>query len=125
MDRFYKTANSDRYSILKEYAQKNRNNPTVAEAFMWKQIQGKRLGVKFLRQHAILDFIADFVCISKKLIIEIDGEYHLTELQQQEDTKRSDRLESMGYTIIRFTNEQVLYDTKNVVNKIKQIINNN
>ena len=85
MDRFFKTTCPDRYGVLKEFAKENRGNPTMAEVVMWKQLKGKKLGVKFLRQHAILDFIVDFVCLEKKLVIEVDGEYHLTEEQKKED----------------------------------------
>ena len=92
----------------------------MAEAVMWKQLKGKNLGVKFLRQHAILDFIVDFVCLEKKLIIEVDGEYHFTEDQKREDEMRSKRLQEMGYHVLRFKNEEVLYETDCVINIIQK-----
>ena len=120
MDRFFKTTCPDRYGVLKEFAKENRGNPTMAEVVMWKQLKGKKLGVKFLRQHAILDFIVDFVCLEKKLVIEVDGEYHLTEEQKKEDEMRSQRLKGMGYHVLRFKNEDVLYKTDCVINIIQK-----
>lgn len=118
----YETASSDRYHQLKELAKKNRNNPTMAERFLWKQLKGCALGVKFQRQHIVYDYIADFICIEKKLIIEVDGEYHFTEEQKQYDDARTDVLTSFGYKIIRFTNNEVLYKTLEVIQTIKQSI---
>ena len=120
MDRFFKTTCPDRYGVLKEFAKENRGNPTMAEVVMWKQLKGKNLGVKFLRQHAILDFIMDFVCLEKKLVIEVDGEYHFTEDQKREDEMRSKRLQEMGYHVLRFKNEEVLYKTDCVINIIQK-----
>ena len=94
----------------------------MAEVVMWKQLKGKNLGVKFLRQHAILDFIVDFVCLEKKLVIEVDGEYHLTEEQKKEDEMRSQRLKGMGYHVLRFKNEDVLYETDHTIHIIQQNI---
>ena len=94
----------------------------MAEVVMWKQLKGKNLGVKFLRQHAILDFIVDFVCLEKKLVIEVDGEYHLTEEQKKEDEMRSKRLQEMGYHVLRFKNEEVLYETDHTIHIIRQNI---
>ena len=122
MDRFFKTANADRYMILKCNANKNRNEPTIAEAFLWKQLKGKRLGVKFLRQVPILDFIADFACLEQKIIIEVDGEYHMTADQQKDDQARSARLQKMGFKVIRFTNQEVLYETSKIIGVITQTI---
>ena len=92
----------------------------MAEVVMWKQLKGKNLGVKFLRQHAILDFIVDFVCLEKKLVIEVDGEYHFTEDQKREDEMRCKRLQEMGYHVLRFKNEEVLYKTDCVINIIQK-----
>jgi len=116
----YKTACPDRYDILKDLARKNRNYPTLAESLLWKYLKGKALGVKFLRQHPVLDFIPDFVCIEKGLIVEVDGGYHTEQPQMREDEIRTKRLSAMGYKVIRFTNEEVLNDTDSVIDKIKK-----
>ena len=66
----YKTASSDRYELLKEFARENRKNPTMAEQVLWAHLRNNILGVRFLRQHIIGDYIADFV-IDNSVIIEL------------------------------------------------------
>ena len=68
-------------------------------------------------------YIADFVCLEKKIIIEIDGGYHFTDNQIVKDEDRTDILESFGFKVIRFTNEEVLFNTNNVILEIKRTIN--
>ncbi len=101
-----------------EHAKESRKNPTEAEAFLWEQIRNKKLGYKFRQQHLIEDYIVDFVCLSKGLVIEVDGGYHFTPEQMQLDEERTLRLNQKGYEVIRFTNEQVLNDTQQVLQKI-------
>ncbi len=115
---FFKTASPDRYTILKRFAKENRSHPTEAERMMWKLLSGMNLGVRFRRQHIINDYIADFTCLEKKLIIEVDGAYHFTDEQLGEDAYRTEILERYGFKVIRFKNDNVLYDTANVLNTI-------
>ena len=77
--------------------------------------------MRFRRQHIIGDYIVDFICLKQKLIIEIDGGYHQETTQQTEDKTRQNWLESMGYKILRFTNEDIFHDIESVIS----IINNN
>ena len=121
MDDFHR-ANPDWYPLLKEHARRMRNNPTEAETFLWKQLKAQGLGVAFKRQCIILDFIADFYCPSANLIIEVDGGYHLQEEQQQLDKEREERLQAKGYNILRFTNEQVLFDIDKVLKDITEFL---
>lgn len=123
-DEYYATASTDRYQVLKEYARKNRVATTDAEAILWEYLRAGRMGVKFRRQHPVLDFIADFICLSERLIIEVDGGYHNTEYQLEKDEIRDDRLHSMSYRILRYTNEQVIYETETVLEDIKYNIKN-
>lgn len=116
------TASVDRYSLLKDFAKRQRNNPTLAESFLWAQLKGGHLGVKFQRQHIIYDYIADFVCLEESIIVEVDGGYHFVGDQILKDTERTEFLESLGFKVIRFTNEEVLYDTNNVTNRIKKFL---
>ena len=74
--------------------------------------------MKFLRQHVIGDFIVDFVSRSGGLIIEVDGGYHSEPRQQENDKLREEDLERMRYHIIRFDNEEVLYETEKVIEQI-------
>ena len=115
----YKTASPDRYGLLKMYARENRKNATTAEAVLWEYLRDNAVGVKILRQHVIGDYIVDFVSHHSGLVIEVDGAYHLEPRQQEDDKLREQNLERMGYHVIRFTNEEVLYDTENVIEQIE------
>ena len=119
----YKTASPDRYELLKAYARKNRKNATLAESVLWEHIRDNALGVKFLRQHVIGDYIADFLSRKGNLIIEVDGGYHAERQQQEDDILREHDLERMGYHIIRFSNEEVLYDIDKVIEQIEHYFN--
>lgn len=119
----YETADASLYKVLQERALQHRNYPTQAEAVLWEYLRGNRLGAKFRRQHLIGQYIPDFVCLSKQLIIEVDGGYHFIGDQIISDEQRTAHLESFGYHVIRFTNEEVLADTQNVLQKIRHIMN--
>ena len=123
MVRNFQTASCDRYGLLKEFAKKNRQNPTDAELFLWKHIKGKSLGVDFKRQHVIYDYIADFACLDKMLVIEVDGGYHFKDELIEYDAYRTECLEQYGYKVIRFKNENVLMDINNVIKEIKKELN--
>lgn len=119
----YETADASLYKVLQQRALQHRNYPTQAEAVLWEYLKGNRLGAKFRRQHLIGQYIPDFVCLSKQLIIEVDGGYHFIGDQPSSDEQRTAYLESFGYHVIRFTNEEVLTDTQNVLQKIRHIMN--
>ncbi len=115
----YKTADLLNYDILKQNARENRHNMTEAESALWRYIRSEQLGYKFLRQHVIGDYIVDFLCRETNLIIEIDGEYHLEGEQQQLDLIRTQWLEERGYKVIRFTNDDVLFNIDKTIEIIK------
>ena len=119
----YNTASPDRYLLLKDFAQTNKRFPTDAEKLLWEHIRSRRLSFKFNRQHIIGDHIVDFVCIEKKLVIEVDGGYHPEYEQMGKDELRTERLNTMGFSVIRFSNEEVLRDLFGVINKIKNKLN--
>ena len=77
------------------------------------------MGVDFLRQHIVGDYIADFASRHGGLIIEVDGGYHSEPRQQIDDRLREEDLEQMGYHVIRFTNEEVIYETEYVTEQIR------
>jgi very-short-patch-repair endonuclease len=118
----YKTASPDRYGLLKGYARENRKNATLAESVLWEHLRKNSFGQKFLRQHIIGDYIVDFFFRKSRVIVEIDGGYHFAAEQQKADTLRTECLEVQGYKVVRFTNEQVLCDTNNVINEVKRIL---
>lgn len=90
-----------------------RKDPTPAERKLWSAIHNDQLGVNFRRQHAIGNYIPDFVCIEKKLIIELDGSQHLE--QEEYDQERTKYLESLGYRVIRFWNNDVINNIDGVI----------
>ena len=116
----YITAKTASYQQLKENARRMRTNPTEAESILWKFLRGKQLGYPFRRQLIIDDYIVDFVCLAKKLIIEVDGKYHSTNEQQELDDIRENKLLLEGYRIIRFTNEEVMLNIKQTIECIKK-----
>ena len=90
----------------------------MAEQVLWKYIREQALGVKFLRQHIIGDYIADFAAPECMLIIEVDGAYHSEPEQMYDDAIRTSSLEKSGFKVIRFSNEEVLYNTNETINRI-------
>jgi len=94
-----------------------RQHQTHTERKLWQQLRRKQLGDRrFRRQYRLGRYIVDFVCLSARLIIEIDGPSH--EARVDQDETRTTWLESQGFRILRFSNEQVLYDLDSVVRTI-------
>lgn len=114
----YKTASPDRYKLLKEFALENRKNQTLAEHILWQSIKAEKLGMKVLRQHIIGDYIVDFLLPTINLAIEVDGAYHAERQQTENDEIRDSILNNMGYRVIRFTNEEVLYNIEETLETI-------
>ena len=104
---------------MKDHARNFRKNMTEAENRMWYFLRDRRLnGYKFIREMAIDPYIADFVCRSKKVIIEIDGAQHAEEQAIKYDKKRTEFLEKNGYKVIRFWNAEVFGDINGVLEAI-------
>ncbi|HBX52591.1 MAG: leucine--tRNA ligase [Bacteroidetes bacterium GWF2_33_38] len=116
----YMTTDAHTWLGVKEHVVENRKNSTEAEAFLWKNLKGKKLGYKIRRQHAIDKFIADFVCLEKKTIIEIDGIYH--DFQKEQDEHRTQILTELGFSVIRFKNEEVFANPEKVLAEIKSYL---
>ena len=115
----YLTADPTVYGLLKKFVAEHRSNPTEAEKVLWEILKGRKLsGYKFRRQHIINSYIADFVCLPKKLIIEVDGLIHQVPENKISDGERTSELNRLGFEVIRFTNEQILQDADNVLNEI-------
>ncbi|MBS1640174.1 MAG: DUF559 domain-containing protein [Bacteroidetes bacterium] len=120
----YKTADPTIYSLLKEFVKTHRSQPTEAEIVLWEQLRNKNLeNYKFRRQHIIGTYIADFVCLSKKLIIEVDGLIHQLPENKINDQERTTALNEYGFEVIRFSNNNVLYDTEKTLNIILDKLN--
>jgi len=100
-------------------AKKLRGRMTQAEILMWDTLKNKQFkGYKFRRQHPVHQFIVDFYCHELKLIIEIDGKYHESEEQKNQDLNRTEMIEFQGISEIRFTNEEIIHDRGSVLKKL-------
>ncbi len=93
---------------------------TPAEKIPWQELRGNKLGVHFRRQQVIAGFIVDFYCHKAALVIEVDGDIH--ELQQEEDARRERVLSEMGLRVVRFGNEKVVKNLSAVVGKIRELV---
>ncbi len=122
----YQTARKSSYHLLKEKAEERKNNPTEAGKILWESVKGKGLeGYNFKREHIIDEYIADFVCLAKGLIVEVDGGYHNDPEIKENDKLRSNFLkDNFGYKIIRFSNEEVIGNIENVLDRIKEALAN-
>ncbi|WP_422359964.1 endonuclease domain-containing protein [Reichenbachiella sp.] len=108
-------------SKLFEFAKANRKKQTKTEKILWDVLRNRKLeGHKFRRQHPISSFIADFYCHQSKLIIEVDGGYHLEQEQAEVDKGRTHELEKLGLRVIRFSNSEVGHDLEWVKMKIRK-----
>jgi len=100
-----------------------RKNTTLAEKILWKKLRDRKLfPVKFRRQHPVDIFIVDFYCHQIKLVIEIDGEIHESDGAKEYDSSRQSILESLGLTVIRFTNHEVIFEMNSVLSRIQHYI---
>ena len=111
------------YILLKEKARHLRQYPTEAETILWEGLRNKKSGFVFKRQYIIDEYIVDFICLERKLIIEVDGKYHSAGEQQELDAIREQRLKAIGFRILRFTNEEVIRNNDSVLITIKQALN--
>jgi very-short-patch-repair endonuclease len=103
---------------MKEFARALRKNQTDVEKLMWSRLRNRQIaGHKFRRQQIIGPYIADFLSLEPKLIIELDGGQHAE--QQDEDAKRTRYLEALGYRVLRFWNHEVLGDLDAVLEVIR------
>ncbi|EIJ38032.1 isoleucyl-tRNA synthetase [Galbibacter orientalis DSM 19592] len=115
----YETARNSSYKLLKQLKEEGKKHSTDAEKILWESLRTKKLeGFKFRREHIIDEFIVDFVCLSQRLIVEVDGGYHSQPEIQQADALRTEILEDLGYKVIRFANEEVIGDIDTVLSKI-------
>lgn len=117
----YMTGGNNSHLLL-EKAKEMRNNPTEAEKILWLNLKSKALDYKFRQQHLIDDFIVDFVCLSKKLIIEVDGEIHNDQVEA--DAERTKILNEKGFKVIRFNNKEILNNIDSVLNIITHELRN-
>ena len=116
----YETARPLTYKLMRELQKNRKQQTTEAEQILWEQLKTKKLDIKFRRQHIVDEFIVDFICIEKRLIIEVDGKYYTTKEEIEADELRTTILQELGFKVIRFANEEVLENTDKTIIKITQ-----
>lgn len=100
-------------------AKELRQEMTPAEKVLWQFLRNRQLGgLKFRRQHPLGPFIADFYCAERRLVIELDGDIH--NFQKEEDEQRTRQFEEFGYRVIRFQNEQIETNIASVLREISE-----
>lgn len=105
----------------KELTRELRKKSTPQEIILWSRLKGRKFNnLKFRRQHLIEKYIVDFICLEKKLIIELDGWQHQEEEQKRYDQERTIFLESLGFSIIRFWNNEVNSNLDGVLLRIEE-----
>ena len=115
--------NNRHYTVkANDFAKNLRQNQTDAENVLWFNLRNNKLnGIKFKRQVPIGKYIVDFLCSKKKLIIELDGSQHIDNIEY--DNVRTKYLQDKGYVVIRFFDNDVLKNTKYVLDEIFNIYN--
>jgi len=121
----YGTTNLNLYQAAKDLCRELRKSQTAAEKLFWENVRNRRLkGLKFYRQYPIFYdinnsesfIIADFFCLEKKTIIEIDGKIH--HYRKNRDNQRTGILNSLGILVLRFYNQEVENELDNVLNEV-------
>src|SRR6187549_889669 len=110
-------------AATQEYARELRNRTTEAEQKLWSLLRNRQLkGKKFRRQHAIANYVADFYCNESRLVIELDGNFHTEAETKEYDKSRTNLLNELGITVLRFWNEEVIKDPGKVLEKISEYL---
>ena len=126
MVKFKNNLHAGANSQIFKNAKQLRLNQTKAEDTLWQYLRARRHeNLKFRRKHPIQSYIADFYCHEKRLIIELDGEYHNQSDQKEMDKSRTFALERLGINVIRFTNARVMNEIDDCLNELRDYIKNN
>ncbi|CAI2719701.1 endonuclease domain-containing protein [Nitrospina watsonii] len=111
-----KRLNNNLFASLR---QKLRRETPPAERLLWSRLRRKQLnGYKFRRQYGIEEYVVDFYCSEACLVVEIDGPTHFNDVAEQQDPVRQQRIEKLGITVLRFTNDEVYRNMEGVLTKI-------
>ncbi len=115
----YMITHASEYQLLKEIASKRKNKTTKEERALWDVLSTKQTAFKFRRYYIIDEFMVDFICLEKKLVVEVDGKYNVTPEQKEATNLRSTILNEFGYEIIRLSNEEASEDLENAAARIE------
>ncbi|WP_246693297.1 endonuclease domain-containing protein [Methylobacterium sp. WL2] len=108
---------------MRTFAKGQRRERTRAEDLFWQQVRAGRFhGLKFSRQVPIPPYIADFLCASARLIVELDGEPHETDARRRRDAQRDAWLKSQGFEVLRFPNDLVLSNLGLVLDRVGEAV---
>ncbi len=119
----YLTNSPGQWETVSGYAKENRQNASEAEEILWQELRNRKInGCKFRRQHPVQGYIPDFICLDKKLVVEVDGLNHGIEEQKKIDEERTKFLAANGYREIRFTNDEVLNQLPIVLQKLQEAL---
>jgi len=118
-DNLYKEAIGKLY----QYGRELRHDSTEAEKLLWAELRNRKLdSLKFRRQHPLDKFIVDFYCNEKKLVVELDGGVHNEKINKEYDEARTAMLAGLNIIVLRFKNEDVINNMKEVLRKISDVI---
>jgi leucyl-tRNA synthetase len=121
----YINSSSEEWKKTIAFAKQNRKDSTVEEDMIWQEVRNRKIAdCKFRRQHPIAGYIPDFVCLEKRLIIEIDGGYHDESEQKKYDEARQAWLKENGFDMLRFTNNEVNTSLNSILKEIEQALVN-
>ena len=109
--------------IILQRTKKFRNRLTDAKIILWDYLHTRPNGYRFRRQHPIRNYSVDFYCHRLRLVIEVDGSIHNREDIRKSDRERENILASEGITVIRFTNDEIMNDRENAIQKINTLLN--
>lgn len=106
---------------LKTHSRSLRRKSTPQEIKLWAHLKNRNFhNLKFRRQHIIDKYIVDFICLEKKIVIELDGHQHKREKDTKYDAKRNDYLKSLGFVVLRFWNNEINKNLNGVLLKIEE-----
>ncbi len=106
---------------FKRHARNLRREQTDAERVLWFHLKARRLlDAKFRRQHQIGNYIVDFCCLEYALVVELDGSQHMEQTEQ--DLKRTQELEQLGFRVVRFWDNEVLTNTEGVLQRVAELL---
>jgi very-short-patch-repair endonuclease len=109
--------------LIRDRARALRATQTEVEQRLWQRLRNRQLnGAKFRRQQPIGPYIADFFCIDARVVVELDGSQHGEAPAQRLDQRRDKYLESQGYRVLRFWNEEVMDNIDGVLEKIAKFL---
>jgi very-short-patch-repair endonuclease len=108
--------------VMNNHRRKLRRTQTKEEDLLWQRLRNRRLNnLKFTRQHSILGYIADFYCAEKRLVVELDGSHHYSQVGVEYDKVRSKIFEAVNVKVLRFKNEEIKNDIKSVLERILEV----